>query len=215
MAERAVRIALGLLVVQGLVVGAWAAAGPRSFYDDFPGGGRAWVAADGPYNEHLVRDFGDLNLALGVVTLVALLTMSRAVVLAAALGWVVYQAPHLVYHLRHLDVYDTSDKVASRCAGRGSPAGHRARQPTPPALAAPRHDVLHEEGPGPRPCRRLSRKGPRSHNRRSERRIPLWRRLRATDPKAVVGAVVAVAGAETVPAGVGRGGAAAGASAWP
>ena len=113
MAERAVRIALGLLVVQGLVVGAWAAAGPRSFYDDFPGGGRAWVAADGPYNEHLVRDFGDLNLALGVVTLVALLTMSRAVVLAAALGWVVYQAPHLVYHLRHLDVYDTSDKVAN------------------------------------------------------------------------------------------------------
>jgi hypothetical protein len=113
MARRAARIALGLLVVQGLAVGAWAAAWPRSFYDDFPGGGRTWVAADGPYNEHLVRDFGDLNLALAVVTLVALMALTRVVVLAAALGWIVYQVPHLVYHLRHLDVYDTGDKVAN------------------------------------------------------------------------------------------------------
>jgi hypothetical protein len=35
------------------------------------------------------------------------------VVLAAALGWIVYQAPHLVYHLRHLDLYDTGDKVGN------------------------------------------------------------------------------------------------------
>lgn len=113
MARRAARIALALLFVQGLIVGAWAAAWPRSFYDDFPGGGRAWVAADGPYNEHLVRDFGDLNLALAVVTLVALVASTRLVALAAALGWIVYQAPHLVYHLRHLDLYDTGDKVAN------------------------------------------------------------------------------------------------------
>ena len=111
MAERAVRAALALLVAQGLVVGSWAAISPRSFYDDFPGGGRAWVAADGPYNEHLVRDFGDLNLALAAVALVALVTMGRALVLAAGLGWIVYQAPHLIYHLRHLDVYDTTDQA--------------------------------------------------------------------------------------------------------
>jgi hypothetical protein len=113
MARQAARIALALLFVQGLIVGAWAAAWPRSFYDNFPGGGRAWVAADGPYNEHLVRDFGDLNLALAVVTLVALLASTQIVAVAAALGWIVYQTPHLVYHLRHLDLYDTSDKVAN------------------------------------------------------------------------------------------------------
>lgn len=113
MARSAVRLALALLVAQGLIVGVWAAAWPRSFYDDFPGGGRAWVSVDGPYNEHLVRDFGDLNLALAVVTLVALIALTRVVALAAALGWIVYQAPHLVYHLRHLDLYDTSDKVAN------------------------------------------------------------------------------------------------------
>jgi hypothetical protein len=71
------------------------------------------VAADGPYNEHLVRDFGDLNLALAVVTVVALVASTRLVALAAAVGWIVYQTPHLVYHLRHLDLYDTGDKVAN------------------------------------------------------------------------------------------------------
>jgi|SRR5262245_10486427 len=113
MARSAVRVALALLVAQGVIVGVWAAAWPRSFYDDFPGGGRAWVSVDGPYNEHLVRDVGALNLALAVVSLVALISLTRVVALAAALGWIVYQAPHLVYHLRHLDLYDTSDKVAN------------------------------------------------------------------------------------------------------
>jgi hypothetical protein len=112
-ARRIVRAALSVLALQGVVIGLWAATAPRSFYDDFPGGGRAWVAADGPYNEHLVRDFGDLHLALAAVSIVALVTLVRAVVLAAGLAWVVFQAPHLVYHLRHLDVFETGDQVAS------------------------------------------------------------------------------------------------------
>ena len=106
------RGALVLLLVL-LVVGAWAAFAPRYFYDEFPGGGRAWVAVDGPYNEHLVRDLGALSLALGVVTLVAAVTLARSTVVAAALGWLVYGIPHLVYHLRHLDVYERSDQIAN------------------------------------------------------------------------------------------------------
>jgi hypothetical protein len=112
-----VRAGLAALMVTGLVVGVWAAFAPRSFYDDFPGGGLEWVAADGPYNEHLVRDVGELNLALTAVTLVALLAVVRAAAVAAAVGWLVYQVPHLVYHLRHTDVYDnTTDKVTSIAA---------------------------------------------------------------------------------------------------
>jgi hypothetical protein len=113
MAARVVRVALAVLVLVALPVGLWATVSPRSFYDDFPGGGRHWVAADGPYNEHLVRDFGSLNLALVAVTIVALVTLARPVVLAAAAAWILYSLPHLVYHLRHLDLYDTSDKVAN------------------------------------------------------------------------------------------------------
>jgi hypothetical protein len=113
MADRVVRIALAVLAVTGLVVGVWAAFFPRSFYDDFPSGGRVWVAVDGPYNEHLVRDVGALNLALTVVAIVAAVTLARWAVIAAGAAWAVYSLPHLVYHLRHLDVYDTTDQVAT------------------------------------------------------------------------------------------------------
>ena len=107
-----VRIALALLAVVGLQVGLWAAFAPQSFYDDFPGAGRVWVSADGPYNQHLIRDVGALNLALAVVAIVAFVTLSRAAVLAAGGAWLAYGVPHLVYHLRHLDPLEGADQVA-------------------------------------------------------------------------------------------------------
>ena len=116
MTARVVRAALAALLVVAVPVGLWATLSPRSFFDEFPGGGRAWVAADGPYNEHLVRDFGSLNLALAAVTVVALVTLARPVVLAAAAAWILYSLPHLVYHLRHLDLYDTTDQVLNIAA---------------------------------------------------------------------------------------------------
>jgi hypothetical protein len=112
MPERLTRIVLALLAVTSAMVGVWAAFTPRSFYADFPGGGRAWVSPDGPYNEHLVRDVGELNLALTVVTLFALVVLSRQLVLATALAWLAYSVPHLVYHLRHLGPFSGGD-VAS------------------------------------------------------------------------------------------------------
>ena len=46
---------LGTLLLISLLTGLWALLAPRSFYDSFPGGsGLHWVAADGPYNRHLV-----------------------------------------------------------------------------------------------------------------------------------------------------------------
>src|SRR3954471_13364403 len=58
------RVVLALLAFTSAGIGVWAAFAPRAFYDKFPGLGQVWVAVDGPYNEHLVRDFGALNLAL-------------------------------------------------------------------------------------------------------------------------------------------------------
>ncbi len=115
MHDRLLRILLVLLSLNSLI-GLWAAFAPRSFYDDFPGGGRSWVSADGPYNEHLVRDFGALNLALSVLTIAAAIMLVRSLAVVAALGWLAYSVPHLVYHLRHLDVYDTSDQIANVAA---------------------------------------------------------------------------------------------------
>jgi hypothetical protein len=109
--DRIVRVVLIVLGVGNVPVGTWATFAPRSFYDDFPGFGREWVRVDGPYNEHLVRDFGALNLALAVVTLAAAITLLRPLVIAVAIAWLAWSVPHLVYHLRHLDVYSTSDQV--------------------------------------------------------------------------------------------------------
>jgi hypothetical protein len=103
------RVVLALLAISAGVIGLWAAFAPRSFYVNFPGGGHDWISPDGPYNEHLVRDVGELNLALMVVALFALVALSRALVLATAVAWLVYGVPHLVYHLRHLSPFHGSD----------------------------------------------------------------------------------------------------------
>jgi hypothetical protein len=108
-----VRVALAILALVSAELGFWAAFAPRSFFDDYPGLGRHWVRVDGPYSEHLVRDFGALNLALAVVTVVALITLGRPLVIAVAIAWLAWGIPHLVYHLRHLDVFSTGDKVAN------------------------------------------------------------------------------------------------------
>ena len=107
------RAVLIYLTLSGLLVGVWATLFPRSFYDDFPGMGRVWIAVDGPYNEHLVRDVGQLSLALAVVSLAAAVTMQRTMVRVASVALVVNALPHLVYHLRHLDAYETADKVGN------------------------------------------------------------------------------------------------------
>lgn len=108
-----VRILLAGLGMPALVIGAWAAFAPRSFYENFPGFGQVWVRPDGPFNEHLVRDVGDLNLALALVTLAAAAWCTPLLARLVAGAWLVEGMPHLVYHLRHLDPLASDAKVAS------------------------------------------------------------------------------------------------------
>jgi hypothetical protein len=106
------KAALAVVVISNGVVGLWAQAFPRSFYDDFPGMGRMWVALDGPYNQHLVRDVGGLNLGLAFVAAVALVTANVVMARVAGGAALIYGLPHLLYHLTHLGPYDTGDAVA-------------------------------------------------------------------------------------------------------
>lgn len=91
----------------------WALFAPRSFYDGFPGLGRRWVSVDGPYNEHLVRDVGALNLALVVVLVAAAITVSRPLVVTAALASLVWGVPHTLYHLFNRGPLSTFDFALS------------------------------------------------------------------------------------------------------
>jgi len=113
MLDRWDRILLVMVLVSVGLLGIWAGFFPRSFYTDFPGGGRHWVMLDGPYNEHLVRDVGEANLGLAFVVACALWRRSTTLALVAAGAVAIAYAPHLVYHVRHADVFDTGDKIAS------------------------------------------------------------------------------------------------------
>ena len=112
MHDMTTKVLLAIVAAGNAVVGLWAALAPQSFYDDFPGAGRNWVSADGPFNEHLVRDVGALNLALAAVVLAALVRPSRYLVQVAAGAELVYSLPHFLYHATHLEPYEGSDKVA-------------------------------------------------------------------------------------------------------
>lgn len=108
----AVKVLLAWFALFGLTIGGWQQFAPRSFFADFPGFGRHWVSPDGPYNEHLLRDVGQGNLAVGTVALVAVLTGGVWLARATGLAAVVVNAPHQLYHQTHLHVLPTaSDQV--------------------------------------------------------------------------------------------------------
>src|SRR4051794_29333680 len=109
---RAIRVLLAYAAIGVGWVGPWATLAPRSFYDSFPGGGHQWVSPDGPYNEHLVRDVGELNLALLVVLVAAIVWMTRPLILTAAAALITYYLPHFIYHAAHTDPFSASDATA-------------------------------------------------------------------------------------------------------
>jgi hypothetical protein len=94
------RSALLLLAASALYQGLWAQLAPHSFYENFPGG-MSWIATEGPYNEHLARDIGGLANGLAGVSIVAAWTLSKPLLIANALGWLIYSVPHFSFHLGH------------------------------------------------------------------------------------------------------------------
>ena len=106
------RVGLILYLPVTALVGMWAALWPRSFYDDFPWPGHPWVALLPAYNEHLIRDFGAMNLALAVVFGVAAVTLDRRLAATALAAYLVFALPHLLFHLQHLEPFGTVDAVA-------------------------------------------------------------------------------------------------------
>jgi len=110
---RWIRLALAYLGVVSLEIGVWAVLAPRSFYDDFPGLGRSWISVDGPYNEHLIRDVGALNLALAAVVAIAAISMQRSAIVTAAVASLLWGVPHVAYHVLNTDGQAAGDVVAS------------------------------------------------------------------------------------------------------
>jgi hypothetical protein len=94
-----------------LAVGVVATLAPRAFYDYVP-----WVDLAPPFSEHLMRDYGAMNLALGLVTAVAAITVDRRMVRAALAAYLLFAVPHLLFHVTHHHHYTTSQAVSETTA---------------------------------------------------------------------------------------------------
>lgn len=105
------RAGLWLLTAVTMFVGVVATLLPHAFYRDVP-----WVALDPPYSEHLMRDYGAMNLALALVIAVAVVTMHPLLVRAALGAFLVFAVPHLIFHATHLNGLTTGAAVTELVA---------------------------------------------------------------------------------------------------
>jgi hypothetical protein len=106
------RVGLLIGLAVQLLTGVWSLLWPRPFYDTFPLPGHPWQAWQPSYNEHLVRDFGALNLVLALLFAVAAYTMDVLMTRTALAGYLVFGVPHLIFHLNHLHGMPAGDAVA-------------------------------------------------------------------------------------------------------
>jgi hypothetical protein len=105
------RAGMWFLTFVELAVGVVATLAPRAFYDYVP-----WVDLAPPFSEHLMRDYGAMNLALGLVTAVAAITMERVMVRTALAAYLLFAVPHLLFHVTHHHHYTTSQAVSETTA---------------------------------------------------------------------------------------------------
>jgi hypothetical protein len=105
------RVGVWFLALVTLAVGVTATLAPRVFYDHVP-----WVALALPYSEPLMRDYGAMNLALALVSLVAAMTMDRLTVRTALAAWLMFAIPHLVFHVTHHRHYTQGQTIGETAA---------------------------------------------------------------------------------------------------
>ncbi|OMC26777.1 hypothetical protein [Mycobacterium colombiense] len=104
--QTALRAGVWFLTFVEIVVGLVATLAPRAFYDYVP-----WVDLIPPYSEHLMRDYGAMNLSLALVFIVAAITMEPRMVRVALGAYLLFAIPHLIFHLTHLEHFTTAAAV--------------------------------------------------------------------------------------------------------
>ncbi|WP_253869631.1 hypothetical protein [Mycobacterium sp. 1164966.3] len=100
------RTGVWFLTFVEIVVGLVATLAPRAFYDYVP-----WVDLIPPFSEHLMRDYGAMNLSLALVFVLAAVTMERRMVRTALGAYLLFAIPHLIFHLTHLEHFTTGAAV--------------------------------------------------------------------------------------------------------
>jgi hypothetical protein len=106
-----IRIGLALLFLDELVVGAWNAVSPETFYRYFP-----TVALTPPFSEHYARDFGGATLGIALLLGIAFFKPQAHFVIPAALAYSFFAVPHCFFHLAHLEGATSGEAIALTAA---------------------------------------------------------------------------------------------------
>lgn len=110
------QVGLWLLAIVPLIIGFWALFAPYHFYEIFPLPGRNWISILGPYNEHLIRDYGANNLGFSVLLAAAAMLLERQLTQVALVSWLGFAVPHFIFHLtqtHHFSLFDNVTQLSS------------------------------------------------------------------------------------------------------
>jgi hypothetical protein len=88
------------------------AVGTCEFLQQLPDSWARMVSLFPPYNEHLIRDVGELLLAMTVLLAAAVVTGQRLLSAVAVGTFAVYTVPHAIFHAVHLEGFSPVDAVA-------------------------------------------------------------------------------------------------------
>lgn len=102
-----IRIGLAVLFLDELIVGAWNALAPKSFYENFP-----TVDLTPPLSEHYARDFGWATLGIALLLGIAFCVPKTHYVVPAVAAFSVFSVPHFFYHLEHLHGASAVETIA-------------------------------------------------------------------------------------------------------
>jgi hypothetical protein len=108
-----IRAGLLGLAAPVVVVGGWALIAPANWYDNFPLDSADWISSLGPYQEHLVRDFGALYLALGLLLGFGALSLDRLLVKAVLWASLVFQVPHFIFHVANTEPLTAASNIVN------------------------------------------------------------------------------------------------------
>jgi hypothetical protein len=111
--RKEIRAGLVSLAAPVIVIGGWALVAPRNWYDNFPTDSANWISSLGAFQEHLVRDFGSLYLALGLLLLFAAIVLDRLLVQAVLGASLVFQVPHLIFHAANTEPLSTASNAVN------------------------------------------------------------------------------------------------------
>jgi hypothetical protein len=108
-----IRAGLMGLAAPVLLVGGWALLAPHNWYENFPIHSAHWISGLGAYQEHLVRDFGSLYAALGLLLLFAAVVLDRLLVRAVLGASLVFQVPHFIFHATNTEPFSTGGNIVN------------------------------------------------------------------------------------------------------